>query len=274
MEDGSITDVSFGYRYTEDFAGELRLRKSEETKNEEFGNVEASLNAVRSTVYEVFLLPFELRSDISGVLLRLGAGLYYYDETLKEKGFFDMAALSAMGKASVNSYTNDFSLRLTGPLIEAGFAWSEPDWFGISVSGGASPVFFAGTKQKVSIVPLMSPERAEYSRNSSGSPYLYADLSLHIFRYISVSCVCDYTRLKYKILDFTYDGSNFIWYTPDREVTAQSFRLEGALRIPLGAGMYAEIGGGRIFDSVKLDSGSAVRTDTNYITVSGRKFNF
>jgi hypothetical protein len=274
MEDGSITDVSFGYRYTEDFAGELRLRKTTETKNEEFEGAEASLNAVSSTVYEAFFLPFELNTDVSGLRLRLGPGLYYYDETLKEKGFFDMAALASLGKASLNSYTNDFSMRLAGPLIDAGFAWHESDWFGISLSGGAVPIFYARTNQDVSITPLMSPERAEYSKSTSGSPYLYADISLVFFEYLSASLVCDYTRLKYNVLDFTYDGSDFAWYTPRRTVTLQSFRLEADLRIPLGAGIYLEIGGGRIFDSAKLDSGSELRTRKNYVTVSGRKFNF
>jgi hypothetical protein len=274
MEDGSITDASLGYRYTEKFSGELRLRRSEETKNEEFDNTDASLNAIHSTIYEVFFFPFEWNPDISGARLRLGIGAYYYDEALKEKGFFDMAVLNSLGKASLNSYTNDFSLRIVGPLVDTGFVWRKSDWFGVSLSGGVVPIFYARTNQDVSIVPLMSPVRADYSQNTFGSPYLYADLSLIVLRYASVSIAYDYTRLKYNVLDFTYDGSGFTWDTPGRTVTLQSLRLEGALRIPLGADIHAEIGGGCIFDSVKIDSGSAVHTNKNYITVSGKKFIF
>jgi len=293
MDDGSILDGGIGMVYTGSFSGELRARQTKTEKNEEFEGVDDSLNAVNQVIYEVFLLPFEYAPLLTPrIKLWFGIGGYYSDEALKEKGFFNMPELVALGKEQVNSYTNDFSLRVLGPVIDAGFSYRGSDWFKASLSVGIVPVFGTWAKQNVSIVPLLDPGKADYSQKHWGSPYLYADLSGIIsipdFRVLArkeglspsgwklwFSLVYDYSRLRYEILDFIFDEntSDWSWYTPEREVVTQSFKIEGALLIPLGA-MHLQIGGGRIFDSMTVDSGSLLRSGKNYLNISGKILKF
>jgi hypothetical protein len=56
-------------------------------------------------------------------------------------------------------------------------------------------------------------------------------------------------------------------------VDTQSFKIEGALLIPVG-GMHLQIGGGRIFDAMNVDSGSVIRREKNYLNISGKILNF
>jgi hypothetical protein len=286
MEDGSIQDIGLGWNYTDIFSADLRLRLTTVEKNEEFEGVEDSLNAVKQKIFEVFLLPFEYTPiKTSSVKLSTGVGVYYYNEALNEKGFFNMPELEALGKERVNSYTNEFNLQTLGPVLDVGFSFLGSQWFKASLSAGTVPIFLTWAEQKVSIVPLLDPNRADNSQNHWGSPYLYADLSAtvslprllkssepsNLKLWFSMSF--DYSRLQYEILDFKFDGGNFGWYTPEREVVSQSFKIEGALLIPLG-GMHLQIGAGRIFDSITVDSGSAIQQERNYVNISGRVINF
>jgi len=291
MDDGSIQEGGLGWNYTDAFSGDLRLRMTTTEKNEEIEDVEDSLNAVKQKIYEVFLLPFEyvpVKSPSSKVWL--GAGGYYYNEALREKGFFNMPELEYLGKERVNSYNNNFSLQTFGPVLDAGYSFRGSEWFKTSLSVGVVPVFLTWAKQKVSIVPLLDPDHADYSQNHWGSPYVYWELngavSLpragELVREKSFSpsnwklwfsLIYDYSRLKYEVLDFNFDGSAFIWYTPERTVDTRSFKIEGALLIPIG-GMHLQIGGGRIFDTITADSGSAIRREKNFLNISGKILNF
>jgi hypothetical protein len=292
MEDGSIIDGGISLNYTDAFSGELQIRRTRTEKNEEFEGVEDSLNAVKQETIEVFLLPLEydfLQSSASGRIW-LGIGGYYYDEALNEKGFFNMPELEYLGAERVNSYTNNFSLRVLGPVLKAGFVFRGSEWFRGFLSGGAVPVFATWAKQDVTIVPLLDPGRADYSQNHWGSPYLYGDLSAIIslpdFKALArkqgtvpsnwklwFSLLYDYSRLQYEILDFEFVGNKFNWYTPERTVAAQSFKIEGALLIPMG-GAHLQIGAGRMFDSMTVDSGSLLRTEKNYLNISGKVIPF
>jgi len=291
MDEGSIQELGFGWDYTNVFSGDLRLRMTTTEKNEEIEGVEDSLNAVKQKIYEVFLLPFEyvpVKTSLSK--LWVGAGGYYYNEALKEKGFFNMPELEILGKERVNSYNNDFSLQTLGPVLDAGFSFRGSQWFKASLSVGVVPVFVTWAEQKVSIVPLLDPDHAEYSQNHWGSPYVYCDLSgvfslPHVIELarektfrpsnwkLWFSLIYDYSSLRYEVLDFNFDGHDFIWYTPERTVETQSFKIEGALLIPVG-GMHLQVGGGRIFDSMTVDSGTAIRHEKNYLIISGKILNF
>lgn len=286
MEDGSIQDGGLGWNYTDVFSANLRLRYTTVEKNEEFEGVEDSLNAVKQKIYEVFLLPFVYTPvKTPSVKLLSGVGAYYYNEKLNEKGFFNMPELEALGKERVNSYENEFTLQTLGPLLDIRFSFLGSKWFKPSLSAGAVPVFKTWAEQQVSIVPLLDPNRADYSQNHWGSPYLYADLSVVIYLPKPVkplepskwslwfSMSFDYSRLQYEVLDFKYEGGDFNWYTPERTVVSKSFKIEGALLIPLG-GMHLQVGVGRIFDSITADSDSAIRQEKNYVNISGRIINF
>jgi hypothetical protein len=282
MEDGSIQEGGLGWNYAGAFSANLRVRMTTVEKNEEFEDADDSLNAVKQKIYEVFLLPFEyapVRTSL--VKLWLGVGGYYYNEALNEKGFFNMPELEDLGKERVNSYTNEFSLQTLGPALDAGFSFRGSQWFKVSLSAGAVPVFLTWAEQKVSIVPLLSPDNADYSQNHWGSPYLYAELNGTISLprlgrtsgpsnwMIWFSMLYDYSRLQYEALDFKFDGSDFSWYAPERTAVSQSLKIEGALLIPFG-GMHLQIGGGRMFDSITVDSDSALRHDKNYLNISGK----
>jgi len=292
MDDGSIQELGLGMGYTGDFSGELRVRRTKTEKNEEFGNAEDSLNAANSEIYEVFFYPLKYSLvNTPSARIWAGIGAYYYDETLKEKGFFNMAWLETLTPPMerVNSYKNNFSMRVLGPILNAGVILRDSNWFSVSLSVGVVPVFATWARQKVSIVPLMDPNRVDHSQNNSGSPYLYCDLSAMVSLprlselfskgatpsdwKIGFSFLFDYTRLQFDVIDFRHDGSGFNWYIPEKKAVTRSFKLEGTLLIPI-EGMHLEIGLGRMFDSVKIDSGASIRNDRNYFSISGKLIRF
>jgi hypothetical protein len=85
---------------------------------------------------------------------RVGGGLYYEYDHLAEKGFFNMPELEALGKERVNSYDNDFSMHLVGPLVDAGLSY-RASWISAGFSAGVVPVyrFFGGIrKQRLEVV--------------------------------------------------------------------------------------------------------------------------
>ena len=284
MNDGSIQEGGLGINYSDAFSGELRIRHTKTEMNEEFGGLEDSLNAASSDIYEVFFLPLKYHLiNTQSVKTWLGIGGYYYDEKLNEKGFFNMPELGNIGLEPVNSYKNEFSMRTLGPILDAGVTYRDSNWVNVTLSVGVVPIFATWTKQKTSIVPLMSHDSADNSQNHWGSPYLYCDLNWMLSLpklnatpsdwKIALSILFDYSRLQFKDSDFTYDSTRFNWYFPEREVVTRSFKLEAALLIPLGE-MYLQIGLGRIFDSIKVDSGAAIRSDKNYFNIAARVIQF
>ncbi|MDR0302798.1 MAG: hypothetical protein LBI04_10875 [Treponema sp.] len=286
MDDGSIQDGGLGWNYAGAFSANLRVKFTSIEKNEEFASVADSLNAVKQKIYEVYFLPLEFAPvKTASAKLWFGIGGYYYNETLSEKGFFNMPELELLSMERVNSYTNEFSMQTLGPLVDAGFTFRGSEWFKASLSAGAVPVFLTWAEQSVSIVPLLDPDHADYSQSHWGSPYLYGDLSgiISIPRFkqplepsgwkLWFSFLFDYSSLQYEVLDFKYESSKFNWYTPERTVVSRSFKIEGALLIPI-SGMHLQIGGGRIFDSMTVDTGSAIKHEKNYLNISGKIINF
>jgi hypothetical protein len=271
LKDSFSDDVGLGYAYTDRFSGELRFHFSGESKNERFDEtVPDSLNAISKNVFALFLTPLEY-FFVKGPNTRLyaGAGAYYQYETLSEKGYFNMPALEARGKEKINSFSNDFSTHTLGPSIEAGFV-RKMAWLDVSVRAGLVPVFWLHTDQKTRIDPLMEPNYADYSKNTWGSPFVYGDLDITLFKFISLALLYDFSRLEYQAIDF---DNNLQWHNPERTVVSQSVKLEASLLIPLPSSVYTQIGYGHAFDAVQLDSGDPVRNDRHYLIFAVNKKN-
>ena len=268
LDNGSITDISLGYGYTDTLYGVLRFRNTLSSMNEELLDVADSLNAVNEKTYEVFLLPVEYYFfKTENIRSWIGGGLYYQYSTLDEKGFFNMPSLETMTppRERVNSYTNSFRMHLLGPLVEAGILYNSP-WVNVSFSGGISPVFLLSSSQKMSIDPLISGF-AEYSQDTGGSPYMYFSLDSVIMKYVNLVLLYDFARLDYKTVDF---DASLNWINPERTVTTQSFKIEASVLLPLGD-MRAQIGYGWTFDSTLIEGGSSVNGNRQYVILAAKK---
>jgi hypothetical protein len=177
-----------------------------------------------------------------------------------------MPSLQNLGKERVNSFTNDFTMHIVGPDLELGFAWRSA-YVNLSANAGIVPIFYLSARQKTGIVPLMDPHYADHSQQTSGSPYLYADIGFIIWKYVSLAFLYDFSRLNYKVIDF---DDNLQWYTPERKVTTQSLKIETSLLIPLGGDIYTQIGYGHTFDSTQLDSASPVKSSRQYLILTAK----
>jgi hypothetical protein len=187
LKDGSITDIGLGLKYAEKLSGELRFRYTSIAKNESLEDVADSLNAVNESIFEVFFLPVTYTFlNMENITIHAGGGTYYEYGNLTEKGFFNMPALENLGKERVNSYTNDFSMHVVGPLIDAGVRYRAA-WFRAALSAGIVPVFFLGASQKMGMVPLLDPHYADYSQSTAGSPYFYVNLDCVLFKYVGAT---------------------------------------------------------------------------------------
>jgi hypothetical protein len=266
LKDGSITDLGLGYAYTDRLGGELRVRFSAESKNEAFDEdgVSDSLIAITKNAFTLFLMPVYFFFKSPNIRFQAGAGAYYQYETLAEKGYFNMPILEALGKEKVNSFSNNFSAHVLGPNFELSFTHST-SWLSLSIRGGVIPVFYLHTSQNMGIVPLMEPDFADYSQNTWGSPSAYGDIGFVLFKIVSFALLYDFSRLKYEGVDW---DDNLKWYHPEKTIVSQSIKLESSLLIPLQSSMYAQIGYGHIFDSVRYDGDDPVKNERQYLIVA------
>jgi hypothetical protein len=253
LENGSITDIVLGYRYTEKDAGELHLRFSREDKNEEFDidGVTDSLNALSENNFEIFLLPFEhafIRSRTAE--LSAGVGIYYNYNKLTEKGYFNMPALETAGRERVNSYSNDFSMHSFGPVVDIGF-FTKAAFLEISGNAGIVPIFWFFAKQKMGITPLLDPHYADFSQQNYGSPYLYTDINFIIYKYFSIGFLYNFSRLEYQVIDFDDDLK---WRYPSQTVFTNSLKLEASFLIPIADSVFGKIGFGYSWGAIQLDT--------------------
>jgi hypothetical protein len=268
LKDGSITDLSLGYQYTPNSAGNVRLRLSNTAKNEQFDEtVPDSINAIEDQTLALFLTPFEFAFfNEPSVQLKIGGGLYYEYYTRAEKGFFNMPDLELppIGKERVNSFSNDFKTHSVGPTITLGFNY-QAEWFSMTANGGVVPIFYMSARQDMRITPLMDPHAADYSQETAGGPYFYADLSVTLFKYTSFTLLYDYVALDYKVIDF---DNQFKWFTPESKTITQSLKLEVCGFIPLGGNVYAQIGYGHSFDSIEVNSAPLVESGGDYLILA------
>jgi len=269
LKDGSITDIGIGFNYTKNLSGNLHFRSTMISKNEELQNVSDSLNAVNENIYEIYLTPIEYSFlNNSNTNFKVGGGIYYQYSKLNEKGFFNMPILESLTppKERVNSYTNDFSMHLLGPLVELGLSYNS-DWFSFSLYSGITPIFFLNSSQEMKIEPLLV-NNADYSQNTCGSPYFYAGIDSIILKYINLVILYDFAKLNYKTIDF---DSSLNWINPERDVTIQSLKLEASLKIPLG-NLFAQIGYGYTFDFTKFNNDPNIIGNKQYVIFTAKNY--
>ena len=255
LEEGYITDVRLGTRYTENYAGELFFRYSKENGNEKYAeDMEDSLVAFDEKNYEIFFLPIErILSSSRTSQFRIGPGIYYNYNTVTEKGFFNQPDLATWGKEPVNSYSNDFSMHTFGLLLGSSFFIKLPEFFEIYGNLGVVPIFYFTSEQEMAIKPFIAT-KADYTQKGSGKPYIYADINI-IMGYLSLDFLYDHTRLKYKLIDF---DASMNWYNPTRTIYLNSFKFEAALLIPTSECSKSKIGFGYSWNSYQLDSDKPV----------------
>jgi len=270
LEDGSITDLSLGMIYSEPFGGEIRLRNTQTAKNEEIPDTDDSLNAIKETIYELFVLPFQYRFVYENLQLTGGAGLYYEYDKLEEKGFFTLDSLVSLGKERLNSYKNDFAMHLVGPLLD-GKVHYNAEWLNIGLTVGIVPVFYTGFTQKLGIDPLMSPNFADLSENTWGSPYFYISLDSIILKYVNATFSYNYASLTKKVIDFDGDLN---WIYPKQTAVTQSIMIEISALLPTESGISFQIGYGYMHNFISLDSAPVIQEGKHYLIISTKKFKF
>jgi hypothetical protein len=267
LEDGSIIAFSMSYRYTEKFAGELRLRYTSESYNERlYEELEESLVTTDNMIFETFFLPVEYHFFRSPkVKFALGGGLYYEYNTVNQKGYFNKTALPQ----PLNMYSNDFSMHVLGPLLDASFA-CRSDWFYSSLSAGIVPVFFLQRDQSLMINPTMGAAPFEYSQKTSGSPYFYADLSVILLKYLSLSLLYEYSKLDYDVISFDTSGN---WAAMEQEPVSHTVNFEISLLLPLGS-INAQIGYGHMLNLVVMDAASPAENGKHYFILGVKRIGF
>jgi hypothetical protein len=268
LKNGSMMDLTLGYDYTERLGGELQLRFSSEAENKKMESLAASLIANEESSLDVSLLPVKfylLRNEDTGLELYAGPGIYYKYQAKNQEGYFNMEALEKIGKEKVNSFTNDFSLHLLGPEAELGLH-VRGEWADISIRGGIVPIFFLAAAQQMDITPLMESVIYDHSRQTVGSPLVFADMSLVLFKYAQAALLYDAAWLDYEDVSFKYDtdAGKFFWTHPVLETVTQSLKLELSALIPLGSVRF-QIGWGHTFDSVQSGSNSPAKRQRDYL---------
>jgi hypothetical protein len=141
-------------------------------------------------------------------------------------------------------------------------------WFSMTINGGVAPYFYLNASQKTSITPLLDPGCATNAQETAGSPYLYADLAVTLFKYLTLALLYDYTKLDYKIIDFDDESNEFKWLTPKRKVVSHSLKVEACALLPLGGDVYTQIDYGYTFDYTQTDSAEPLETNRQYVILT------
>jgi len=268
MEDGSIFNIGLGLNYKNNWGGEIRGQFEKSSKNEEVNDsfVSDSLIAVNESIYEIFLLPIQYRTTVkNNFQWRTGAGLYYEYQGSKEKGFIDMPELEDSGLARVNSFTDNFSMHLFGPLVETGIYFNT-EAFKINLSGGIIPAYFLTAAENQKMIPLF--DTVNRSQHTWGSPYFFLGLDSVLLKYACLAVKYNYAKLKYDVIDF---DDNLSPVFPERNVVSQSLMFEATALIPFkSVGMGLQIGYGRMLNFYTLDSDAPVKENKQYFIFSGK----
>jgi hypothetical protein len=266
LNDGSIFNIGLGLKYKNNLGGEIRGQFEKTARNEEAEGVDDSLIAVNESVYEIFLLPVQYRSTVkNNFQWRAGAGLYYEYQKSGQKGFLDMPELEDSGKARVNSYTDNFSLHLFGPLAEVGVFFNT-EQFKVNLSGGVVPVYFLTTDEKQRMFPLF--DAVSHSQKAWDSPYFFAGLDSYIFKYACLTAKYSFAKIEYEVIDF---DNNFSPVFPVKSVVSRSLMFEASALIPFkSVGMSLQIGYGYIISFYTLDSNDPVKNNKDYFICSAK----
>jgi hypothetical protein len=265
LKDGSITDMDIGYRYGDNLSTSVRLRYSTISKIEKLLNIEDSRNVINEKILDVFLLPMQyyfFRKPEHE--LWLAGGIYYKWDRLDEKGHFYMPELET---DPVNSFNNELSMHLTGPLADFGYSFRKK-LFDITLYGGIVPVFFLHSDQHMSMVPLLKPHGADNSQNVFGSPYFYVSLDCVLLKYLNILGQYELAKMAYQVIDF---DSNLKWILSEQKVMTHSIKLEASLLLPFSETVRFQIGYGYIHDLINFESGANIVENRHYIILSAKK---
>jgi len=273
LEDGSMTDFSFGMMYSGSMGLDIQLRGTQIAKNEEIGGTDDSLNAIKETVYEVFVLPVQYHLvQKDNVRVMAGGGLYYEYDKLNEKGFFTLDFLEELDPPMerVNSYKNDFTMHLVGPLLN-GKVFYNAEWYKLGFTAGVVPIFHTSFTQKLRMEPLLHPSTADLAENNWGSPYFYLSLDAILFKYVNTTFSYNYAKLNKKVIDFDGDLN---WIYPEQSVLNQSIMIEVSGLLPVGQGLSFQVGYGYMHNFISLDSDAAIEEGKHYVIVSTKRMWF
>jgi len=268
LQDGSITDLSLGMNYSDSLGGEIQFGNTQIARNEEIPGADDSLNAVKETIYEISFLPVQYRFlQKPNFKLMIGAGLYYEYDKLEEKGFFTLNFLEDLGLERVNSYKNDFTTHLVGPLLDGRVLFNS-EWFNICFTAGIVPVFYASFDQKLSMEPFLYPSSTDLSENNWGSPYFYLSLDSIILKYVNAAFSYNYAKLTKQVIDY---DDNLDWIYPEQSVVIQTIMVEISALLPVGNGISFQAGYGYMHDFISVDSAKTVEEGKHYLILSTKK---
>jgi len=301
LEDGSITDFSIGMMYWGAMGAEIQFRSTQTATNEEISGVDDSLNAVKGTTFEVFVLPVHYRFVQKDKLrASIGAGVYYEYDKLDEKGFYtwneleemfiehvdpqDQQKMILVPMERVNSYKNDFTMHLVGPLLDGKFSYYT-EWFGFGLTVGVVPIFNTSFAQTVRMEPMFYPKpgTADISESSWGSPYFYFTFDTIIAKYLNATFSYNYAKLKKKEISPGFDGyidderedklviTDRYWSYIDQSVVNQSIMIEISALLPVGGGMSFQAGWGYQHSFISYDSRSVIDEGKHYLILSTKK---
>jgi hypothetical protein len=270
LENGVPIDLSVGYRYTPSSEGEFRFRRLKESYNDRlYEDIEESLAATDEETWEFFLLPFRYHPvNNDWFKFNLAGGVYYEYNKLNQNGFFNMPVL---GSDVVNTYLNNFSMHIWGPLLETGLKFRFDKIVDLRVNAGIVPVFFLRRNQAMKINPYMGTDFFEYSQDTRGSPYVFGEVEGTFFRYVSLALLYEAAWIDYNVITF---DSNRAWGTMDQQIVSRTFKIEVSIKLPMGkeeTDFRAVLGYGRSYEAVELDSSTPVRDEGQYLIFGGRK---
>ena len=270
LEDGYIIDLGFEILYNNRFSGGFRFRNTFISKTEELQNVEDSLNAINESNREFFLFPIKYYFfNKPQVKMQAGIGINYQHSNLKEKGYFNMPVLEQLNppKERVNSYTNDFSLHLIGPLVDFNIMYNS-NLINITLSSGIVPVFFLTSSQTMSMIPLLEPHHISNKQNTWGGPYMYISLDSILFKYLNIIFIYDFFLVDYKEIDF---DDNLNWITPEKIINTHSFKIETSILIPISDEMRFQIGYGFALNTRSVNNNPSVTENKHSFILTIRK---
>jgi hypothetical protein len=266
LEDGSETKFSLGYRYTPSIEGGLRISYVQMSYNDTLYDLQDSLVAYDELMLEIFLLPFRYHFFNDSILsFNVAAGAYYEYNTVKQHGYFNMPALAP---DSLNTYRNDFSMHVLGPLAETGLR-IRLNLMNITLNLGIVPIFYLRRDQSLQMNPYMGPDYFDHSQNTSGSPYVFGELNGVFFRFLSLSLLYNYFKIDYDVISINATTRN--WMTPGEELVSKIFKVEASVLLPLGGGFSFQVGYGYSFDTIEIDSGTPVHENNHYFIIGTKK---
>ena len=263
-DEGSLSDYGIGFRYTDKISSEIRLKMTERRTTEKFSGIDSSLNVVVNSETKWSLLPLQysfFRTEKN--TFSAGLGIYHYRQKLEENGYFNLIFL----ETPVNAYINNFTMNITGPIIEAQFSSAFSDFFTITAAAEIVPFAFINTKQTVDIIPLYFTGAFTHDQSQSGALVFQGKLATGIFDLVDISGIYNGFFHTFDSIDFDDDLHTIV---TSKKSLSQSFQIEGSVNIKINP-VDVNIGIGGIFNSVYLDSVRATEGRRLYFVFGGKK---